>query len=201
MTKTFLDKVYDARTPEDARTLYDAWAATYDNEVNTNGYVTPARCAKALAQHVSDLAEPILDFGCGTGLSGTALAQAGFTTVDGVDLSSDMLLRAAEKEVYRTLHQIEPAVMPTQSYAAIAAIGVIGAGAAPLSTFDMLMNALPRSGKLVLSYNDHALEDPAYEARIQDWVESGKAALLFKEHGDHLPGIGIGSSVYVIEKF
>ena len=100
MTDGFLNKVYSARNAEETRDLYDAWAASYDAEIRENGYATPGRCAAALAQFSDNLDGPILDFGCGTGLSGVALRLAGFTHIDGVDLSADMLRGAQDKNVY-----------------------------------------------------------------------------------------------------
>ena len=203
MTEKFLDKVYDARDAASTRQLYDEWAATYEAEVAENGYVTPGRCAAALADQMTDLSAPILDFGCGTGLSGLALKTAGFEVIDGVDLSADMLAEARSKGAYRTLSQIEADTpLPHQpgEYAAIAAIGVIGAGAAPISVLHSLMNGLASGGLLVLSFNDHALADPANEAGLNEWLDCGAAHLLFKEHGPHLTKIDLNSTVYVIEK-
>ena len=203
MTQNFLDKAYTARTADETRALYDDWSASYEAEVGKNGYATPARCAEALAAHSDDLTAPVLDFGCGTGLSGLALKLAGFATIDGLDLSAEMLAQARDKGAYRTLNVVEAGANLGHSpgdYAAIAAIGVIGAGAAPIDTFDVLMNGLSSGGKLVFSFNDHALDDPVNEARVSEWVDCGAARLLFREHGPHLPGIGIGSNVYVIEK-
>ncbi|MEO1362980.1 MAG: methyltransferase domain-containing protein [Pseudomonadota bacterium] len=197
----FLDKAYQARDATSTRALYDDWAASYEAEVAKNGYATPARCADALKAHVGDLADPILDFGCGTGLSGLALKLAGFAAIDGVDLSAEMLAEARAKGVYRDLQQIEAgAGLPRSDYTAIAAIGVIGAGAAPIDVLHLLMRALPRHGKLVFSFNDHALEDPANTGGVAEWTDCGAARLLFKEHGDHLPGISLKSTVYVLEK-
>ena len=68
MAKTYLDKAYDGGTG-DSRALYAEWSDTYDQEVGKNGYATPGRTAKTLAQFVTDLNQPILDYGCGTGLS------------------------------------------------------------------------------------------------------------------------------------
>lgn len=200
MSKGFLDKAYGT---QDARQLYDAWAASYDKEVADNGYVTPGRCAAALHAIMPDPTLPILDFGCGTGLSGLALRLAGFTTIDGLDLSTAMLKQATDKKLYRSLSQIEAGGTLKHKpgdYAAIAAIGVIGAGAAPISVFDTLMNGLASGGYLVFSFNDRALDDPENEARVQMYLDAGQAQLLFKEHGDHLPGIDIKSNVYAIEK-
>ncbi|NNE52804.1 MAG: methyltransferase domain-containing protein [Sulfitobacter sp.] len=203
MSDTFLDKAYGARDAASTRKLYDDWSDSYEDELGENGYATPARCAEALARFCKNKSDPILDFGCGTGLSGLALRAAGFEVIDGVDLSADMLAQAREKGIYRNLGQIEagaPLKHKPGDYSAIAAIGVIGAGAAPIETFDLLMKALGRGGYLVLSFNDHALEDPRNEGRMNEWLDCGAATLLFREHGDHIPGIDLKANVYVIEK-
>ncbi|WP_299675062.1 methyltransferase domain-containing protein [uncultured Roseobacter sp.] len=203
MTQNYLNKVYDARDANETRTLYDDWSSSYDAEVRKNGYVTPDRCAQALSRFSSDQTQPVLDFGCGTGLSGLALKLAGFETIDGVDLSPDMLAQAEAKRLYRTLTVIDadaPLPVDLANYAAIAAIGVIGAGAAPISVFDDLMRGMAPGALLVLSLNDHALQDRANEGRICEWVDCAAARLLFRESGPHLPGIGLNSNVYVLEK-
>ncbi len=76
MAEKFLDKVYDAKGTDETRALYDDWAASYDAEIAENGYATPRRCAEALAGFATDPSLPVLDFGCGTGLSGLALRAA-----------------------------------------------------------------------------------------------------------------------------
>ncbi|QUJ77588.1 methyltransferase domain-containing protein [Sulfitobacter albidus] len=200
MTDTFLDKVYAARSSDETRDVYDTWAATYEAEVGAQGYATPGRCAEALAHFAPDPAEPLLDFGCGTGLAGLAFKLAGFRTIDGMDLSAQMIARAREKDVYRTLTQVEAEDPVPTVYSLIAAVGVIGAGAAPISTLDTLMHALPRAGLLVMSFNDHTLADPANTARLNEWLDCGAARLKFCEHGEHLPGKKMKSTVYVIEK-
>lgn len=200
MTK-FLDSAYQARDAAQTRALYDDWAISYEAEVAENGYVTPERCAAALKAQTTDPTQPVLDFGCGTGLSGLALHQAGFTTIDGLDLSGEMLAIAREKGVYRHLNQIEAgAPLPGETYNLCAAIGVIGAGAAPISALHTLMRRLPKGGKLVFSFNDHALRDPKNEAGINEWTDCGAARLLVRETGPHLPAIGLNSTVYILEK-
>lgn len=201
MTEIFLNKIYTATGEDECREIYDAWAKSYEAEIGENGYATPGRCAAALAGVTEDLDAPVLDFGCGTGLSGLALKLAGFTTIDGIDLSEKMLAQASAKGVYRNTRQV-PAntLIKTGDYSNIAAIGVIGSGAAPISALDSLMKALPRDGRLVFSFNDHTLEDPVHEARINEWTDCGAARLIFRERGAHLPGIGMQSIVYILEK-
>ena len=199
MIGKFLDKVYAARDLKGTKALYDEWSASYDAEVGEFGYVTPARCAAALAAYAPDKSVPVLDFGCGTGLAGEALRDAGFEAIDGVDLSAKMLAQAKAKDIYRKLTQITADTPLGKDYRLISAVGVIGSGAAPISVLDMLLRALPVGGKLVFSFNDHALADPVNTGRLNEWLDCVAARLLFKEHGAHLPGKNMKSTVYVIE--
>tara|TARA_E500000081_G_scaffold44806_1_gene48153 strand:- start:352 stop:963 length:612 start_codon:yes stop_codon:yes gene_type:complete len=202
MTTTYLDKIYSADSA-DLRPFYAQWAPSYDQEVGENGYVTPLRIAEALARHVKDLSIPILDYGCGTGVSGQAFQEVGFLTIDGVDISAEMLEVAAKKKIYRHLEVFAPETGPNVklgAYQIIAAVGVIGAGAAPLAVLDKMMALLAPKGLLVFSFNDHTLEDPAYDGLVEDYVNQGQAVLHLKEYGDHLPKQKINSNIYILEK-
>lgn len=203
MADKYLDKIYTAASPEAIRDQYNDWAASYDAEIAENGYATPTRCAEALARHLADLTAPVLDFGCGTGLSGLALATHGFRTIDGVDPAAAMLSEARKRGLYRALQEITPGAELTVkpgTYAGIAAIGVIGAGAAPPDVLDQIARALAPRGLLVFSFNDHALADPACTDKRDALLASGTFRQLEETYGDHLPGIDIKSSVYVFEK-
>lgn len=200
MSNSFLDNAYVERDADATRTMYDDWAASYEAEVTANRYATPARCAEALADLVEDRSVPLLDFGCGTGLAGLAFKQAGFDVIDGVDLSPTMIEQARAKGIYRSIAQIEPDTAPDEEYPLIAAVGVIGVGAAPISTLDLLLHALPSGGKLVFSFNDATLADPTNTGRLNEWLDCGAARLLFSEHGPHFPAKEIESTVYVVEK-
>ncbi len=200
MSTDFLSRVYRAHSPEQVRALYDDWAATYEAEIAENGYVTPRRCAEALLASGADPAGAVLDFGCGTGLSGLALRLAGFELIDGRDLSDGMLAKARDKGVYRDLAPIGPDDPVPDGYSAIAAIGVVSPGAAPLPVLDRLIASLPPGGRIVFSFNDHALEHPDFRAKADSLTQAGTVRELFREHGDHLPGINLKSTVYVLEK-
>jgi predicted TPR repeat methyltransferase len=196
----FLSKVYGMRSPEEVQELYADWAASYDTEITGAGYATPARVAAALVAAGADRAAPLLDFGCGTGVSGAALKAAGFQLIDGVDLTPEMLALAGPKAIYRRLSRIGADELPPAGYPTIAAIGVIGPGAAPLAVLDRLVGALPSGGLLGFSLNDHALAEPAYGAAVPALIARGAVRPRLEERGDHLPGIDVKSTVYVLEK-
>jgi predicted TPR repeat methyltransferase len=136
------------------------------------------------------------------GSSGVELRAQGFDVVDGMDPSAEMLEGARAKGVYRHVTQIEPgAALPT-GYAAIAAVGVIGCGAAPISVFDDVMTALDQGGLFALSFNDHALAVPEYFGKLKAYLDTGRADLVSEDYGPHLPGVegNTGSKVYVLRK-
>ncbi|MFW5642111.1 MAG: class I SAM-dependent DNA methyltransferase [Roseicyclus sp.] len=198
MTERFQKGVYGLDVQPAVRDYYDRWAKTYDAELTESGYATPARCAAALrAAGVAQDAE-LLDMGCGTGLSGLAFAAEGFTNIDGCDLSSGMLAEARGRGLYRALHLAEE--MPETTYDAVAAVGVIGAGAGPPELLDTCLSHLKSGGHFVFSFNDHALAVPEYPARLAHITASGAARIVHRERGDHIPAMDIKSVVYTLEK-
>jgi len=203
LKKPFLDRVYDLEGPDETRALYDAWSESYDAEVEARGYVTPRRCAEALSRCVEDARAPLLDVGCGTGLSGAAFRLAGFEVIDGTDISPEMLEQARAKGVYRNLIRTtveDPLPVEPGTYANIAAVGVFSPAHGPPDLIDAAVEHLPPGGCFVFSLNDHALQDPSYQARINEQVDCGVAYVEVKQYGAHLPGIGLKSLVYTLRK-
>jgi len=89
---------------DSSRAHYDAWAADYDRDLLERcGYSAHVIGADAFAAGNSDRSLRIIDIGCGTGLVGMELRRHGFSVVDGLDISADMLAQAAAKQVYRQL--------------------------------------------------------------------------------------------------
>ncbi len=201
MTKDTLDaELWKPRSVAETVAIYRDWSATYDEDVLSSGYVTPTRAATALAP-VVDLAAPVLDFGCGTGLSGLALRDAGFATIDGTDITPEMLERARAKDIYRRLWPSTDGDIGAKSgvYKTILAAGVISLGAAPPETLRWLLELLPTGGHLAFSYNDPTLEDAAYVAALDAAVAEGHS-VVFRDHGPHLPEKGMGSDVIILRK-
>ena len=99
-----LDRARSISTPEEAMQLYAEWASTYDDDVfGALGFTGSARIAELLAGVLTDPAQPVVDLGCGTGAVGQRLAQLGVTTIDGIDLSPEMIAIAARTGAYRRL--------------------------------------------------------------------------------------------------
>jgi len=198
-----LSGAYSLKTPEESHAFYQGWAEGYEDDVAQNGYVTPGRCAAALAAHASAPWAPIMDLGCGTGVSGLALRAAGFACIDGYDFSPAMLERAVEKGVYRKTGFADlskPLEIEEGVYRNAAAIGCITPEYMPPTVLDEILKKLPKGGCLAFSVNDHSASDGTILDRVNALVDAGAAELAFKEHGEHMPGIGLKATVYVLRK-
>lgn len=89
------------------RRLFDDFAGRFEHTlVDRLAYAIPARLADLLRRHRADVADSVLDLGCGTGLMALELNKPG-RVFDGVDLSTRMLELARAKGVYRDLHAME----------------------------------------------------------------------------------------------
>ena len=100
-----LDRLYGARDLDSLRGEYEHIASRYDAAlVDGMGYRSPDAVASVARHHLAPDGR-VLDVGAGTGLLGAALAAAGFSRLDGLDLSPAMLEEAARKGVYRDLRE------------------------------------------------------------------------------------------------
>lgn len=140
------------------RTLFDAYAPTFDRHLRDElGYRTPEALAAALVEagSTADGTADIIDLGCGTGLSGLALAAFARRIV-GVDLSPRMLERAAATGAYARLVEGElPACLaaePDGSFDIAAAADVMIYLGEPGPVFATLARLLRPGGLAALSF-------------------------------------------------
>ncbi|MEQ9038487.1 MAG: methyltransferase domain-containing protein [Silicimonas sp.] len=195
--------LWTRHTVEETKRIYADWAENYDRDVAEWGYATPARIAMALRLVGANPDKPVLDFGCGTGLSGLALKSTGFAQVDGTDISPEMLEKARARGIYQHLWEAEPGTLghvKRGAYPIIVATGVISLGAAPPETLDMLLDVVPSGGLLAFSFNEATLKDRAYTDRLDIAVLAPDIELAFEEEGPHLPAKNMKSAVYVLRR-
>ena len=203
MSKKFLDRAYDLEGAEDTRHFYQQWADSYDQEIAANGYASPLRTAQALAECGADKNAALLDIGCGTGLSGLFLQDAGFARLHGSDFSAGMLEQAREKQVYDELHLADltaPFDFVTERYRTISAVGVMAPGHAGPELIETVIELLSPGGLFGFSLNDHSLDNPAYMGSIENLLKEKRVRVRWQEYGDHLPKIAVNAMIMVLQR-
>ena len=109
MSQHSVDRAYKLQDSEEARDLYADWATTYDTSFGAAmGYAAPRLIAETFLTEAGADHTPVLDIGAGTGMLAEHLAGV---TVDGIDLSREMLEQARNKGLYRN-HIIADLLQP-----------------------------------------------------------------------------------------
>ena len=156
---------------------------------------------EALANAIDNRNLPILDIGCGTGLSGLALREKAFQQIDGCDLSAPMLEIAKQCGCYRHLFETDlnqpPINVDPHTYAGISAVGVFSFGHVAPDAMDEFLRVLVPGGKFVVGINDHYYSQGDFTAKLKSLKSAGLIRLLSEEHGVHLKNIE-GSTGWVI---
>ncbi len=160
-----LDSVYSAKTREELSAAYAAWAATYDGETASLGYLLPFLIAAWVARYVPAAEGPLLDAGCGTGLSGPSLRALGYQDLAGLDLSKDMLRIAGSRGAYSDLQQAElggPLPWPDGHFRAFFSTGVFTIGHAPASGLHELVRITAKRGHAIFTVRDQVFENGGF---------------------------------------
>ena len=158
-------------------------------------YGGPVATVDLLSKHLKDLGygndARILDFGCGSGMVAEKLIKRGYTNIDGVDLSEELMALAKEKGVYKSLIMGEMAsdgckklnVAPDQ-YDAATCVGVLTWGHVKGKGFDDFVHALKPGGVACFTVRRLVWEDPSYgySSKMDELCETKKWKLLEKKY-------------------
>ncbi len=176
--------------------FYADWASYYDSDVAEHGYGLPAMMLAAVnaaaghdeaAGRYLDRSVPVLDAGCGTGLVGVVMHDAGYHDLHGIDLSHEMVERARERDIYRSLEGGIDLSRPVPDHlvrsAQIVLVGgVFTVGHIPPEALSVVAALPSTGGLLVVSTRQSYQESTDFVAVQQAMVEAGDLQLLA-----HLP--------------
>ena len=177
-----LKAAYAVKNPEDNRELYAKWAPTYERFLDDTRFIYARQVAEIFAQRSSTHTEPVLDAGCGTGRVGLELSRLGVSTVDGIDISAEMLSEASTMSApggapaYRRLMEADltgPIELETGSYAGIVSSGAFTHGHLGPETLSELLR-VARPGALgVIGVNASIFEAKGYKDRFEQYAADG----------------------------
>ncbi|MGI9351089.1 MAG: class I SAM-dependent DNA methyltransferase [Rhizobiaceae bacterium] len=202
--ENFFEIAYSLKDVDETRAMYDRWAEVYDRDLQEGEYQQPKRCAQALENQLPNREARILDVGCGTGLSGLALKQAGYGNIDGCDLSQGMLDKAKKLEVYGRLFACDlnhpPLDADNNQYDAVTAVGVFSFGHILPDAVDELLRITKPFGTVVIGLNDHFYEEGSLTDKLEVLQNENRLKIISREHGDHIPANDLKGWVLTLKK-
>lgn len=166
---TALDRVYAARDDAELVAAYSAWSSGYDSETAALGYCLPFVILGWIGRYLPRGAGPILDAGCGTGLSGPYLRALGYPDIDGLDFSPEMLAHARRRNAYRNLVAARlggPLPFADGVYAGFFSTGVFTQGHATAESLDELVRITRPGGLAIFTVRDVVLDAGGFAGRM-----------------------------------
>ena len=151
-------KILTEASTDELMEVYDGWADRYDRELLEDwGYTSPQKAVQLLLEAMDSPMLAVLDAGCGTGLVGVLLKEAGLSSLTGIDYSPGMLAEAERKGVYDALHTMDmnlPLTLPSDSYDAVTCIGTFTSTHVKPEAVKELARVTRSGGVLVFTVRD-----------------------------------------------
>lgn len=210
--QAFFDRIpaNDDDAAEKCKALYDEWAKTYDNDLtdSSQGYMGPVNAAKAIANaggFDNDQAV-VLDAGCGTGLSGIAVRDAGGSkvTIDGIDISTGMLDIAKTTGIYRRLNPAnlaEPLEIVTGAYDIVVCVGTLTGGhVGPIPALKEFKRVVRPGGLVVATVKEAVWSTMGYKAEAERLRDESEVEIVSTESAPYRQGQGVNAIMLVMRK-
>ena len=179
--ETILERAYALKTPGEAKALYADWAMSYDQHLEQGlNYIAPACIAQTLVNVLADRTASILDIGCGTGLVGAYLVGQGYSAIDGLDFSSEMLSQARSKRIYQKLLSGDLNTVldiPDQTYDAGISCGTFTHGHVKADALDEIIRVLKPGACFVCTIHREVWQSAGFGTKFAQLAASGVAEL------------------------
>lgn len=164
--KIKLDDAYSLKTPADNVALYRNWAETYDTEfARDRGYQYPQQIADIYSRYAGAHDVPVLDVGSGTGLVASTMREHhaidSQLTIDGVDISPEMLEVSKKKNLYRQLFErdlSQSIELPKNHYGAVVSAGTFTHGHVGPEALAKLLPLCRSSALFIIGINGTAFD-------------------------------------------
>ena len=171
-----LKGAYSLSSPDDNRKYYEGFAPFYDSVfVKDLGYTYPSVVANFLVEKVK-IDGPICDIGCGTGLVASEIKKkAPNAVIDGVDISKEMIQISREKNIYRSLLELnleDPLDHLLKNYSAVVSAGTFTHGHLGPNALNGLISHFKSGTKFVIGINFDHYHSKGFEKKLKALINS-----------------------------
>ena len=137
-------------------------------------YVAPKETVSVLKKYVLNNNCKILDAGCGTGLVGIELRKCGYSNIDGIDFSKDML-DLVPKNIYKKIEKVDlnkPLKFSSNMYDVVTCVGTFTYGHVKAHALDELIRITKNKGFICFTINEGVYEKYGFNSKIKDLTDN-----------------------------
>ena len=185
-----LKHIFSRRSTDELRQSYSAWADEYDKDlVEDLGYRAPELVADAATRFLGQTTAPMLDIGCGTGLTGEALLESGDWILHGLDLSREMLDQARQKDIYDELilaNLNEPLSIADDTYGGAISSGTFTHGHVKADALCEITRVLKPGAPFAFTVHSEFWEVSGFSETLDKLSRQRQLELVEKEERPHI---------------
>ena len=164
--------IYKITKSKELLKYYQNWTKKnkYNQDMVDLKYVAPKETVSVLKKHVLNNKYKILDAGCGTGLVGIELKKNGFSNIDGVDFSQNML-DLVPKGIYKKIKKIDlnkPLKFKTNMYDVVICVGTFTYGHVKPKALNELIRITKNRGIICFTINEGVYEKYNFDKKIKE---------------------------------
>lgn len=206
-SEALLARAYELSNDQETKALYRDWAQTYDETMLKGlSYLTPQKTAQLFSDYVAIKTCRILDVGSGTGLAGQMLAQLGYSKIDALDYSSEMLGVAKarthnKKPVYQNLIKADlnkPLSIAANTYEGMIATGVFTHAHVGANCLSELFRVLKPGSLFATTVHKDVWESAGFEKTVGELEAAGTIKTRYSKMGRYFETDKEPAGYYII---
>ena len=164
--------IYKLTTSEELLKYYQDWTKKnkYNQDMVNWKYTAPQETVLVLKKYALNNKCKILDAGCGTGLVGIELKKCGYSNIDGVDFSQNML-DLIPQGIYKKIEKVDlnkPLKFKTNMYDVVMCVGTFTYGHVKPQALDELIRITKKGGLICFTINEGIYEEYGFDNKIKE---------------------------------
>ena len=164
--------IYRLNTSKDILKYYKDWTAKkkFNKDMIAWDYTAPMNAVSLIKKYTLKMDIKILDAGCGSGLVGIEMRKNGYTNIDGVDLSQDMI-DLIPKDIYQNLEIADlnqSLKYENHKYDVVMCVGTFTYGHVKPQALDEMIRITKNRGLICFSVNEGIHEEYGFDKKIKN---------------------------------
>ena len=164
--------IYKITNSDELLKYYQKWTKKnkYNQDMVDLDYSAPKEAVSLLKKYALSHKSKILDAGCGTGLVGIELKKSGYSNIEGIDFSQDML-SLIPKNIYKKIEKVDlnkPLKFNANVYDVITCVGTFTYGHVKPPALDELIRIIKNKGLICFTINEGVYEKYGFDSKIKE---------------------------------